>query len=146
MNLSVNSILKKIYAASAMRSFMSQGDKQQILPILTPDNSLALRSLIDDAVSYTVISLAPRITAVKRSDDNDIITLSIGVPIGLDRLDAFETAVADQTLSLIFSGIDQQFSRSRSDTADRIIGSLAAAIDSASLSGAGSRQVVPHRF
>lgn len=145
MTLSITSILKKIYAASAMRSYMSQS-KPDMPPLLTPDNTAALKSLIIDSISFAVIELVPHFAGcdVDKNIENVELTLSTSLTPQLPLLNALESAVAARTLSLVFADFDPAFSTAQDTAASVTLTSIARVLNSCS--AAEAKRVLPHYY
>lgn len=145
MTLSITSILKKIYAASAMRSYMSQS-KPDMPPLLTPDNTAALKSLIIDSISFAVIELVPHVAGcdVDKNIENVELTLSTSLAPQLPLLNALESAVAARTLSLVFADFDPAFSTAQDTAASVTLTSITRVLNSCS--AAEAKRVLPHYY
>lgn len=99
ITMSVKSITDEIYAASALRTLMSDRDNQP--PMLTRHNEPALMKIIGDAYNYTVLALlhhAADITA----DNLDSLTTDSSLSIDLHAA----TGIADHTIPAITRTIE----------------------------------------
>lgn len=145
MTLSITSILKKIYAASAMRSYMSQS-KPDMPPLLTPDHAAALKSLIIDSISFAVIELVPHVAGcnVDKNIENVDIPLSMSLTPRLPLLNALESAVAARTLSIVFADFDPAFSAAQNTASSITLTSIARVLNGCS--AAEAKQILPHYY
>jgi len=115
INLSVKSITDEIYAASAIRTLMSDEERQP--PMLTRHNEPALMKVIADAYLHTLLALLHH-TADIDADNLDQLSVDSSVSVELHAASGLSTntipaiertlehAVAMMSMSLCYVGID----------------------------------------
>lgn len=69
IELSVDEILKRVYALSALRAYMKQDDKETAL--LTPDQRGALAETVSDVMIYAAGELMPRVEELDAGDNGN---------------------------------------------------------------------------
>lgn len=110
INLSLDAMLKKIYAASALRSFLKSQSKE-MPPLLTPDHSEALKVALRDHISGTALSL-PYLAEVDFNNDDDVfaVCFETDFPPMLHVATLLESILASRVLAVLYADTDPDFS------------------------------------
>lgn len=111
VTLSVERMLQRIYAHSALATYMNHRERE--IPMLSPDNRLALARMVVDAFADIALTLIPLATECTLPDDatdpdNDLMTLTFDAEtLRSPALPAFraslESAVASKVIAAIFA-------------------------------------------
>lgn len=102
ISISIESVLKKVYAHSALRSYLS-GTPSAVEPFLTPDNRQGLIPVLQEALSFIVVDLLPQMQVLAPPTSlTDFIQIeldAVNLPAGVDSL--LETILAMRMLQII---------------------------------------------
>lgn len=102
LSISVEAIKESVYAISAMRSYLSDTDRE-LPPILTRDHSAALTPVVRDAAVYVAMRLPDLGMDIVAADD-DLVTITALLPASAAATvrQALETAVQMRVISCCF--------------------------------------------
>lgn len=117
ISISIDDTLRRIYALSALRTYMNSEERE--IPMLTPDNRLALAGLVRDAFSQLMLNLIPHVAACSIPDDEteDLLAFDLlleecvpatAVP-ALRR--AIGNVLADSAMGAALADVDNSLSR-----------------------------------
>ncbi len=129
INISIDDILKRIYATSALRYFKDSQSAQPTASLLTQDQRPALRLQVIDSFAHTILHLLPHIESTNLKElslqntynttetESDIITVNFRIPDGFDNsaahilLDSLEHAISMDALSLCYVDTNEALSQ-----------------------------------
>ena len=126
LNISVSETLKEVYAASAMRCYVS-ANKSEKPVMLTPDRRGALRLLVRDAFCYVVVSMLPNVvtTSTGTDEDDEILSVSLDLPCEEGKValicSLLQMAITAYVLHIVYVGSDEEFSREWSAKMERYV-------------------------
>lgn len=137
-HLSVDDILQRVYAMSAIHSY--SGQFSHTIPLLTPDHRKALRILIGDSFCAVALAMGERVTACSLpeetalddvpADTMDLTLRCSGGAVAPVMRGALESAVASMTLRDIYATVETELSNSYSNRTDAAISKLRLLADS----------------
>lgn len=124
INISVNSVARAVYAASALKSYMASSS-DVIPPLLTPDNRAAMNVAVRTAAHLDIPALLGA-TCVVTEQNDEILEVAFESPVApsLSMVNTIESMLASRILSRLFSLTDKQFAVTADDDARRIAESL----------------------
>lgn len=131
--VSTASVVRKVCAEGALRSFMSQG-RESMPPVLTADRRGALESVVADGVARVMTELFPRVSGYRREGDVHVLEMSVSeCAAGRDTVGMIvESAVTGYVLGVVYADIDRGFAECRREGAERSLSDLRERIDDAS--------------
>ncbi|MBD5266731.1 MAG: hypothetical protein HDS41_00880 [Bacteroides sp.] len=102
LSLSVEAIKESVYAISAMRSYLSDTDRE-LPPMLTRDHSAALTPVVRDAAVYVAMRLPDLGMDIVAADD-ELVTITAMLPASavVPVRHALESAVQMRVISCCF--------------------------------------------
>lgn len=116
ITISVDDTLRRIYALSALRTYMNSRERE--VPMLTPDNRLALAGLVGDAFSQLALELMPHVVAchLPENDGDDLMSLEIEadreIAVAAPALRrAIGNVVSDSVMGAVLADVDGSLSR-----------------------------------
>lgn len=124
INISVNSVARAVYAASALKSYMASSS-DTMPPLLTPDNRDAMNVAVRTAAHLDIPALLGTSCAVAEQNDDILeITFESSVTPSLSMVNTFESMLASRILARLFSLTDKQFALTADNDAQRIAESV----------------------
>ncbi len=123
ISISIDDTLRRVYALSALRTYMNS--KERDVPMLTPDNRLALAGLVRDAFSQLALSLMPNVVAcsIPEDDTEDLLSLDLSLAEGAATAStlrhAIENVLADSAMGAAMSDVDSSLSHQFYESAER---------------------------
>lgn len=139
INISIDNILKRIYATSALRYFKDSESSQPTAPLLTQDQRPALRLQVIDSFAHTILRLLPYIESTNLKEislqnvnnttdtETDIISVNFIIPAGFEKsapgflLDSLEHAISMDALSLCYADTNETLSQRHATLAQESI-------------------------
>lgn len=131
ISISIDDTLRRIYALSALRTYMNSQERE--VPMLTPDNRLALAGLVGDAFSQLALGLMPHVVACQLPEEGkgDLLSMDLAVdgemsPAVPALRRAIENVLSDSVMGALFADSDSSLSRQFLESAQRGIDGIKA--------------------
>ncbi|MBO5780072.1 MAG: hypothetical protein J6R27_03080 [Muribaculaceae bacterium] len=112
--LSIDRILDKIYAQSALRTYMNQNARK--IPMLTPDNRQVLAQLVVGTFADIILQLMPFVADLDLAEvDPDLLEVEFRSEFEIisstTLRKALETTIADNALAIVLTDDDTTIAR-----------------------------------
>ncbi|MDE6266737.1 MAG: hypothetical protein K2M07_05240 [Muribaculaceae bacterium] len=111
ISLSIESILKKLYALSALRSHLT-ATPSAVAPYLTEDNRAGLIPVLQDALSHLAVDIFPHMEVKTPPNSiDDLVEVEVNVvklPSGTDSI--MESAIVERMLQILYAPLSEKTS------------------------------------